>query len=110
VWSQTVIADAGGKLKAAKEADAEKTASYEYYAAQEYLHEARQKESHSQFERAITYGKKALDFATRALEKAKQEKEIYQPQQFVPYVKPGEQAPQVENPTAPAPLEDGTRK
>ncbi|MFA6032373.1 MAG: DUF4398 domain-containing protein [Myxococcota bacterium] len=70
VWAQKVISEATGKLNAAETADAEKYSPYEYYCAGEYLHQARYKESYSQFERAVDYGKLALEFATTALEKS----------------------------------------
>ena len=70
VWSAVVVADANGKYKAAEAMDAKTHAPYEYYAAEEYLHKAREKESYAQYERAVDYGKLALAHATKALEKS----------------------------------------
>jgi hypothetical protein len=70
VWSTTSIADAAGMLKAAEVVDAPKYAPYEYGCAEEYLHQARIKESYSQYERSIDYAKLALEFAKQAKEKA----------------------------------------
>lgn len=70
VWSTTSIADAAGMLKAAEVSDAEKHATYEYVCAEEYLHQARIKESYSQYQRSVDYAKLALECATKAKEKA----------------------------------------
>ena len=70
IWSAAIIVDATGKFRTAKEMDARQYAPYEYYAAEEYLHKAREKESYAQYEQAVDYGKLALAFSKQALEKA----------------------------------------
>jgi hypothetical protein len=111
IWSGTLIADATGKYKAAEAADAKNFAPYEYYAAEEYLHKAREKESYSQYQRAVDYGKRALEFATKALEKSKQAKAAYiqpMPQQAKPQAQPpaGNAAPGAQ----PVPVPDSKTK
>jgi len=94
--SGTLIADATGKYKAAEAADAKNFAPYEYYAAEEYLHKAREKESYSQYQRAVDYGKKALEFATKALENPSRPKAAYiqpVPQQAKPQAQPPAASP-----------------
>jgi len=57
---------AASAVSAAKLASAERYAPYEYTAAQEYLHKAREEAGHAQYEDAIDYGHKAEDLANRA--------------------------------------------
>lgn len=74
IWSAAVIVDATGKFRAAKDLDAKQYSPYEYYAAEEYLHKARQKESYSQYEQAVDYGKLAVAYAKQAIEKSQHAK------------------------------------
>lgn len=74
IWSAAVIADASGKFRAAAANDAKQYSPYEYYAAEEYLHKAREKESYAQYERAVDYGKLALGYAKAALERSQHAK------------------------------------
>ena len=57
---------AASAVSAAKLASAERYAPYEYTAAQEYLHKAREEAGHAEYEDAIDYGHKAEDLANRA--------------------------------------------
>ena len=74
IWSAAVIVDATGKFHAAKDMDAKQYSPYEYYAAEEYLHKARQKESYAQYELAVDYGKLALAYSKQAIEKSQSAK------------------------------------
>jgi hypothetical protein len=57
---------AASAVSAAKLASAEHYAPYEYTAAEEYLHKAREEAGHAEYEDAIEYGRKAEDLANRA--------------------------------------------
>lgn len=68
--STALIMDADVQLQAARTADAEKLAPYEFTAASEYLHKAREEQGYSDFEVSIDFGEKAVKYATEAKEKA----------------------------------------
>ena len=57
---------ASAAVSAAKLASAERYAPYEYTAAEEYLHKAREEAAHAEYQDAIEYGRKAEDLANRA--------------------------------------------
>jgi hypothetical protein len=57
---------AASAVSAAKLASAERYAPYEYTAAEEYLHKAREEASHAEYQDAIEYGRKAEELANRA--------------------------------------------
>src|SRR4029077_4384141 len=57
---------AASAVSAAKLAQADRYAPYEYTAAEEYLHKAREEAGYSEYQDAIDYGKKAEDLANRA--------------------------------------------
>src|SRR5579862_6814921 len=57
---------AAGAVSAAKLASAERYAPYEYTAAEEYLHKAREEAGHAEYQDAIEYGRKAEELANRA--------------------------------------------
>jgi hypothetical protein len=57
---------AAGAVAAAKQVNAEKLAPYEYTAAVEYLHKAREEGGFAEYQIAIEYGRRAEDLATRA--------------------------------------------
>ena len=57
---------AASAVSAAKLAQADRYAPYEYTAAEEYLHKAREEAGYSEYQDAIEYGKKAEDLANRA--------------------------------------------
>jgi len=59
---------ASGELAAAKAAKADKYAPYEYTAAVEYLHKAREEEGYADHEAAVHFGKMSADFASKARE------------------------------------------
>jgi hypothetical protein len=61
-----VSSKASNAVAAAKQANADRFAPYEYTAAVEYLHKAREEGGYAEYQIAIEYGRRAEDFATRA--------------------------------------------
>jgi hypothetical protein len=61
---------AADEVAAAKMADAEKYAPYEYTSAVEYLHKAREEEGYADHQAAIRFGKRAAEMAVAARQKA----------------------------------------
>ena len=57
-------------LTSAERAGAPRYAQYEYAAASEYLHKAKEEASYSDFEGARVFAKRALDYADRAQTRA----------------------------------------
>ena len=57
---------AASAVSAAKLAQSERYAPYEYTAAEEYLHKAREEAGHAEYQDAIEYGRKAEELANRA--------------------------------------------
>jgi len=57
---------AASAVSAAKLASAERYAPYEYTAAEEYLHKAREEAGHSEYQDAIEYGRRSEELANRA--------------------------------------------
>jgi len=57
---------AASAVSAAKLASAQRYAPYEYTAAEEYLHKAREEAGHAEYQDAIEYGRKAEALANRA--------------------------------------------
>jgi hypothetical protein len=57
---------AASAVSAAKLASADRYAPYEYTAAEEYLHKAREEAGHAEYQDAIEYGRKAEELANRA--------------------------------------------
>ena len=70
VESTSLIIDADTALHNAKTADAQKKSPYEYTAAEQYLHKAREKWGSSDFEYSIDYATKARDLAKTARERS----------------------------------------
>ena len=56
---------AAGAVSAAKLAQADRYAPYEYTAAEEYLHKAREEAAYAEYEDAIEYGRKAEELADK---------------------------------------------
>jgi hypothetical protein len=56
---------AAGAVSAAKLAQADRYAPYEYTAAEEYLHKAREEAGYAEYEQAIEFGRKAEDLADK---------------------------------------------
>ena len=56
---------AAGAVSAAKLAQADRYAPYEYTCAEEYLHKAREEASYAEYEDAIEYGRKAEELADK---------------------------------------------
>jgi hypothetical protein len=59
---------ASGDVAAARAANAERYAPYEYTAAVEYLHKAREEEGYADHQAAVHFGKLASDYAQKARE------------------------------------------
>ena len=57
---------AASALAAAKEAQADRLAPYEYTAAESYLHKAREEASYAQYQDSIEYGRRAEEQAYKA--------------------------------------------
>ena len=57
---------AASAVSSAKLAQADRYAPYEYTAAEEYLHKAREEAGYAEYQDAIEYGKKSEDLANRA--------------------------------------------
>ena len=57
---------ASSAVSAAKLAQADRYAPYEYTAAEEYLHKAREEGGYAEYQVAIEYGRRAEDLANRA--------------------------------------------
>jgi hypothetical protein len=68
-----VTMDASREVAAARSAQAEKYAPYEYTMAVEYLHKARELAGYAKYQSAIRFGKKAEVMAKSAREKAIEE-------------------------------------
>ena len=56
---------AAGAVSAAKLAQADRYAPYEFTAAEEYLHKAREEAAYAEYEDAIEFGRKAEELADR---------------------------------------------
>jgi hypothetical protein len=56
---------AAGAVSAAKLAQADRYAPYEFTAAEEYLHKAREEAAYAEYEDAIEYGRKAEELADK---------------------------------------------
>ena len=70
VQSTAYLLDAAVQIEAARTAQAEKYAPYEWTSANLYLHKAREEVGYSDFEQAVSYSKKASGFANKAKENA----------------------------------------
>lgn len=70
IGSTVKISDAEEAVAAAKAANAEQLAPYEYYSAVEYLKKADEIWGHSKHGTSYSYAKKAIEFANAAIEKA----------------------------------------
>ena len=66
VMSTSHLLDADVQLEAARTAQADKLAPYEWTAANLYLHKAREEVGYADFEQAVTYASKASMFANAA--------------------------------------------
>ena len=64
------LLDADVQLEAARTAQADKLAPYEWTAANLYLHKAREEVGYADFEQAVAYAAKAAKFAAAAREVA----------------------------------------
>jgi hypothetical protein len=66
IQSGSLVVEAQAELAAAQTAGAEKHAPFEYVAAEEYLHKAREEQSYSDFEISTSFARKARDCARAA--------------------------------------------
>jgi len=66
VQSTSYLIDTETMLEAARTAQADKLAPYEWTAANLYLAKSKEEVGYSDFEQAVDYGKKAVSFATKA--------------------------------------------
>jgi hypothetical protein len=62
----TVTQDASSQVAAARSASADKYAPYEYTAAVEYLHKAREEEGYADHQSAVKFGRLAIEHAEKA--------------------------------------------
>ena len=70
VQSTSYLIDTETMLEAARTAQADKLAPYEWTAANLYYAKAKEEVGYSDYEQAVDFGKKAVDFATRARDAA----------------------------------------
>lgn len=70
VQSTSYLIDAETMLEAARTAQADKLAPYEWTSAQLYFAKSKEEVGYSDFEQAVDYGKKAVEFATKARDTA----------------------------------------
>jgi hypothetical protein len=70
IRSSRALVDADVELNAARAAGAQKSAVYEYTAAEAYLHEARVQSGQAQYEASEEFADKAVRFAQEARKKA----------------------------------------
>lgn len=70
VQSTAYLLDAAVQIEAARTAQAERFAPYEWTSANLYLHKAREEVGYSDFEQAVDYSKKASTFANKAKDNA----------------------------------------
>jgi hypothetical protein len=75
IESTSYILKADTALHHAKTAEADRKSPYEYTAAQQLLHKAREKWGTSDYEYSIDYAKDALDMADKAAENAQKPEE-----------------------------------
>ena len=122
IISTYLIVSAQADLDGAKAAEAEKYAVYEYTAADQYLHKAREEQGYADFGPAIDFAYKADDLAKKALDKAADEKkrQMDQPQaDWQAPAEPGQQPsviikkkpedPSVKVKVVPIPTEEGPK-
>ncbi len=74
ILSTYLIVSAQADLDGAKAAEAEKYAVYEYTAASQYLHKAREEQGYADFGPAIDFAFKADEMATKGITRAAEEK------------------------------------
>ena len=92
----TVTQSAASSVAAAKAANAETYAPFEYTAAVEYLHKAREEEGYADHQAAVRFGKLAQQHADKAKKIAIDN--AGRPPEPNPAEEPGVDAPETENP------------
>ena len=93
VISTYLIVSAQADLDGAKAAEAEKYAVYEYTAADQYLHKAREEQGYADFGPSIDFAFKADDLAQKATSRAKDEKKRQMEQPSADWQAPTDAAP-----------------
>jgi hypothetical protein len=93
IISSYLIISAQADLDGAKAAEAEKYAVYEYTAASEYLHKAREEQGYADFGPAIDYAGKAHELAQKATTRASDEKKRLSETPDAEWQAPAEDAP-----------------
>lgn len=88
VMSTYLILDAQAELDGAQAAEAEKYAIYEYTAASEYLHKAREEQGYADFGPSIDFAYKAGELARAGRERAEKEKRNLEAPGEMPLVAP----------------------
>ena len=88
IQSTAYLLDAAVQIEAARTAQAEKYAPYEWTAANLYLHKAREEVGYSDFEQAVDYSKKAAGYAKGARDQAMKQVERDAPPAEAPTVVP----------------------
>jgi hypothetical protein len=66
IQSTAYLLDADAMLEAARAAQADKLAPYEWTAAGLYRAKSREEVGYAEYEQAVDYARKAVDYATRA--------------------------------------------
>ena len=96
ILSTYLILSAQAELDGAKAAEAEKYAVYEYTAAAEYLHKAREEQGYADYGPSIDYAFKAEEMAKKGTEKSNEEKKriLEQPGATATWDQPTEQGAQ----------------
>lgn len=74
ILSSVIIVRAEAALEGAQTAGADQYATYEYVAAKEYLHKAREEQGYADFGPAIDFATKAEDMAKKSMDRAEVEK------------------------------------
>lgn len=93
---------AASALAAAKDAQADKLAPYEYTAAESYLHKAREEASYAQYQDSIEYGRRAEEQAHKARAIALTRMSRSAPASAPPAPPPGERTIEPPTPKSPA--------
>src|SRR6185503_16789286 len=91
IISTYLVVAAQADLDGAKAAEAEKYAVYEYTAASEYLHKAREEQGFADFGPAIDFAYKAQDLAQKATARAQEEKKRESDQPAADWQAPAEE-------------------
>jgi len=106
VESLVVIGDAKVAIEAARVADAERYAPFEYRASVEYHHKAREEMYYSDYQTAIELAEISLKYAEGARMRALEHPRRHQPT-VTPPPRPGRKGPATDDKRAPLPKKKG---